>query len=124
MQLCCAEVIVRCSQGFLSLGSGVQCTFIIYRCTICNAFYFIEVKMYPNLGCTSCKSITLKNPVAAQNYCHYDVLSRVTTPYVFLSLKKLGRLYWALPKQRRQPEIFQGKVNNKFEHIKKEVRFY
>ena len=64
----------------------------------------------------------LKNAVAAQGYCHYEVLSRVTRPYAFVSLKKLGRLYWVLAKPRRQPEIFQGKVNNKFENFKEEVR--
>ena len=66
----------------------------------------------------------LENPVAAHDYCHYEVLSRVTTdqttPYFCFS-QSLGRLYWALAKPRRPPEIFQGKVNNKFEHFKEKM---
>ena len=47
-----------------------------------------------------------KNPVAAQDYCHYEVLSRVTRPFVFVSLKKTGTLILGVGKTKAAARNF------------------
>ena len=78
--LCCADVIVSCSQGFFKLRLGCTCTLIIFTCTMCTIFYCSEnvPKLWVNImqfKCTFCRNHLKKS-------CHYYVLSRVTLPVI------------------------------------------